>query len=176
MNRIILRSAETFFIIALWSACAVAGDSSSDTPVFKDKNLEKVARRFVFEKRDNDKPIVQADVVNLSTIQGGGMEITDLSGLDQCVNLASLDLARNKIKDLAPRTRQFAIVGDVGVHQKCGDAFWQQVSAGMTGLLKQGRFTEAVLDAIQKVGDVLARHFPRGSDGQNELPDGIVRD
>ncbi len=76
---------------------------------------------------------------------------------------------------LAPRSRQFAIVGDVGVHQKCGDAFWQQVSAGMTGLLKQGRFTEAVLDAIQKVGDVLARHFPRGSDDQNELPDGIVR-
>src|SRR5438105_12124108 len=77
---------------------------------------------------------------------------------------------------LAPRSRQFAIVGDVGVHEKCGDAFWQQVSAGMTSLLKHGRFTEAVLDAIQKVGDVLARHFPRGSDGQNELPDGIVRD
>jgi len=40
-----------------------------EPPVFKDKNLEKVVRRFVFEKRDNDKPIVQADVVNLSTIQ-----------------------------------------------------------------------------------------------------------
>jgi len=77
---------------------------------------------------------------------------------------------------LAPRSRQFAIVGDVGVHQKCGDAFWQQVSARMTSLLKHGRFTEAVLDAIQKVGDVLARHFPRGSDDRNELPDGIVRD
>jgi len=77
---------------------------------------------------------------------------------------------------LVPRTRQFAIVGDQGVHEKCGDAFWQQVSAGMTELLKQGRLTEAILDAIQKVGDVLARHFPRGSDDQNELPDRIVRD
>src|SRR6266496_4344602 len=76
---------------------------------------------------------------------------------------------------LVPRTRQFAIVGDAGVNQKCGDAFWQEVSAGMTGLLKQGRFTEAVLDAIQKAGDVLTRHFPRDSDDQNELPDGIVR-
>ena len=77
---------------------------------------------------------------------------------------------------LVPRTRQFAIVGDQGVHEKCGDAFWQQVSAGMTELLKQGRLTEAILDAIQKVGDVLARNFPRGSDDQNELPDRIVRD
>ena len=77
---------------------------------------------------------------------------------------------------LVPRTCQFAIVGDRGVHEKCGDAFWREVTAGMSDLLKQGRFTDAILDAIQKVGDVLARHFPRDTDDQNELPDQIVRD
>lgn len=77
---------------------------------------------------------------------------------------------------LVPRTRQFAIVGDAGVHEKCGDAFWQQVGARMSDLLKQGRFTEAIIEAIQKVGETLARHFPRGSDDQNELPDQMVRD
>src|SRR5206468_12083215 len=102
MNRIILRSARIFFFLVLWSAPALLGDSTSDTPVFKDKNLEKAARRFVFEKRDNDQPIVEADVANLSTIQGVGMEITDLSGLEKCVNLASLDLSKNRIRDLTP--------------------------------------------------------------------------
>jgi len=77
---------------------------------------------------------------------------------------------------LVPRTRQFGIVGDQGVHEKCGDAFWQEVTARMTDLLKQGRFTDAILNAIQKVGDVLARNFPRDSEDQNELPDQIVRD
>jgi uncharacterized membrane protein len=77
---------------------------------------------------------------------------------------------------LVPLTRQFAIVGDAGVHQKCGDAFWQQVSAGMVGLLKQGRFTEAILEAIQMIGDILAGHFPRDPNDRNELPDRIVRD
>src|SRR6266542_618945 len=77
---------------------------------------------------------------------------------------------------LVPRTRQFAVIGDVGIHQQCGDAFWREVTAGMSDLLKQGRFTHAILDAIQKVGDVLARNFPRDSDDQNELPDRIVRD
>ena len=77
---------------------------------------------------------------------------------------------------LVPLTRQFAIVGDAGVHEKCGDAFWQQVSAGMAGLLKQGRFTEAIIEAIQMIGDTLARHFPRDPDDRNELPDRIVRD
>ena len=77
---------------------------------------------------------------------------------------------------LVPLTRQFAVVGDAGVHEKCGDTFWQQVSAGMVGLLKQGRFTEAILAAIQMIGDILARHFPRDPDDRNELPDRIVRD
>ena len=77
---------------------------------------------------------------------------------------------------LVPHTGQFAIVGDRGIHEKCGDAFWQEVTARMSDLLKQGRFTDAILDAIQKVGDVLARHFPRDSDDQNEMPDQIVRD
>src|SRR5438034_10406372 len=87
---------------SLSSAPSVSAEAPSDAPVFKDKNLEKAVRRFVFEKRDNDKPIVEADVANLSTIQGVGMEITDLSGLDRCVNLASLDLSKNRIKDLSP--------------------------------------------------------------------------
>lgn len=77
---------------------------------------------------------------------------------------------------IAPRTRQFAIVGDAGVHEKCGDAFWREVSASMTDLLKEGRFTDALVGAIQKVGDLLARHFPRDSNDQNELPDRIVRE
>jgi uncharacterized membrane protein len=77
---------------------------------------------------------------------------------------------------LVPHTRQFAIVGDQGVHEKCGDAFWREVAAGMSDLLRQGRFTDAILDAIQKIGEVLARHFPRDSDDQNEMPDQIVRD
>src|SRR5437667_11739292 len=87
---------------SLSSAPSVSAESSSDAPVFKDKNLEKAVRKFVFEKRDNDKPIIEADVANLSTIQGSGMDITDLSGLEKCLNLASLDVPKNKIKDLTP--------------------------------------------------------------------------
>jgi uncharacterized membrane protein len=76
----------------------------------------------------------------------------------------------------APATRQFAIVGDAGVHEKCGEAFWQTVSNVMTDHLKQGHFTEAILDAVGRVGDLLAQHFPRESDDQNELPNAIARD
>src|SRR5437868_8433013 len=71
-------------------------------PLFVDKNLEKAVRKHVFEKRDNDKPLVEADISSLSTIKADGMGITNLAGLEKCVSLASLELAKNKLKDLAP--------------------------------------------------------------------------
>ena len=77
---------------------------------------------------------------------------------------------------LAPRSRQFAIVGDSGVHEKCGDNFWREVSATMEQRLREGQFTEAVLAAVEKVGALLAAQFPRRPEDTNELPDGIVRD
>src|SRR5882757_7591491 len=48
----------------------------------------------------------------------------------------------------APRTRQFAIWGDVGVHEKCGLELWAGIITQMTPLLKSGRFTEAVTEAV----------------------------
>src|SRR5580765_3363659 len=87
---------------SLSSAPSFSAESSSDAPVFKDRNLEKAVRKFVFDKRDNDKPVTESDVANLSTIQGVGMDIADLSGLEKCLNLASLDLPKNKIKDVTP--------------------------------------------------------------------------
>ena len=76
----------------------------------------------------------------------------------------------------APLTRQFAIVGDTGIHQKCGDDFWQGISTAMSAQLKQGKFTEAIVDAIQKTGALLAQHFPRDPDDRNELPNEVERD
>ena len=75
---------------------------------------------------------------------------------------------------LAPRSRQFAIVGDSGVHEKCGDAFWQEVSARLSTALKQGDYTAALIQTVQQVGALLATHFPPVAGDGNELPDAII--
>src|SRR5579859_3772498 len=61
---------------------------------------------------------------------------------------------------VAPRARKFAIIGDAGVHARCGDEFWTQVAAEMTGHFKKENFTAGLLHAIQKAGELLAEHFP----------------
>ena len=94
-------------VALLATASAVAQETKTEPakpepPIFPDKNLEAAVRKFVFEKRDNDKPLVEADLANLSTIQANGKGIKDLSGLEKCQSLASLDLAENLVTDLTP--------------------------------------------------------------------------
>lgn len=61
---------------------------------------------------------------------------------------------------VAPRSHNFAIVGDVGVHAKCGDQFWNEIVEAMGHRLKRGEFTAALLYGIERAGALLADHFP----------------
>jgi uncharacterized membrane protein len=77
---------------------------------------------------------------------------------------------------IVPRTRQFAVLGDLGVHQKCGDAFWKEIASAMSGRLKQGQFTEGIVEAIHRLGSVLQQYFPASRGDTNELPNEIAGD
>ena len=75
-----------------------------------------------------------------------------------------------------PRTRQFAVWGDGAVHARCGDDFWKGMVGEMTSLLKEGGFTDAVVLAVTRVGEVLARHFPPEPVDRDELSNRVARD
>jgi uncharacterized membrane protein len=76
----------------------------------------------------------------------------------------------------APRSHQFAVIGDKGVHEKFGDALWHQLASVIGDKLRAGRFTEAVVAGIGMAGELLAQHFPRRSDDRNELPNQVDRE
>jgi uncharacterized membrane protein len=75
----------------------------------------------------------------------------------------------------APLTQKFAVIGDTGIHAKCGQSFWDEVAADIRVHLREQHFTDAVVSAVRKVGQLLAQHFPSRPDDQNELPDTIER-
>lgn len=76
---------------------------------------------------------------------------------------------------LVPRTRSFAIVGDTAVHEKCGDTFWENVSVQLSEDIRQMPMTDALVRAVQTVGELLAQHFPASRSDTNELPNRIER-
>ena len=73
-----------------------------------------------------------------------------------------------------PRARKFAVVGDEGIHQKCGDEFWRQLVERMRGHFQQANFTDALVEAIEEAGRLLTTHFPKTGPLKNELPDEIL--
>ncbi len=77
---------------------------------------------------------------------------------------------------LAPGTRKFAVIGDSGVHARCGDAFWEELARSMTDHFRKSEFTEGIVQGINRAGELLAKHFPRRSDDDNELPDRVEHD
>ncbi len=77
---------------------------------------------------------------------------------------------------VAPRSHTFAVIGDEGVHKRCGDPFWTELAGEMSGHFKQGHFNQGLLHAIDKAGKLLAQHFPRRPDDTNELPDEVETD
>jgi uncharacterized membrane protein len=77
---------------------------------------------------------------------------------------------------IAPNLRQFQILGDTGVHEKCGDDFWKETAGEMEADFRRGAFTDGILRGVEKVGRVLAEHFPREAGDTNELPDEVTED
>jgi uncharacterized membrane protein len=74
---------------------------------------------------------------------------------------------------VAPRSRNFAVIGDRGIHEKCGESFWRTTTEGVAGYFKRDDCLGGILHAIEKAGEELARHFPRRANDRNELPDGV---
>ncbi|HJT79894.1 MAG TPA: TPM domain-containing protein [Chthoniobacterales bacterium] len=72
---------------------------------------------------------------------------------------------------VAPRMQQFAVLGDQGIHQRCGDDLWQRVVDKMSVHFKESHYTDALVEAISDLGEVLAQQFPRQAGDVNELPD-----
>jgi uncharacterized membrane protein len=77
---------------------------------------------------------------------------------------------------IAPNLRRFQILGDTGVHEKCGDDFWKETAGEMEEHFRRGAFTDGILRGVEKVGRVLAEHFPREAGDTNELPDEVTED
>ena len=93
-------------MILILSNLAACGSPAVGTPSkqnmvvsFPDKNLETVVREAI-NKLSGD--IRASDLQLLTSLTAREKNIVDLTGLENCVNLVSLDLGSNIIKDIRP--------------------------------------------------------------------------
>jgi uncharacterized membrane protein len=77
------------------------------------------------------------------------------------VGMAKAEKRNGILIFVAPRSRNFAVIGDAGIHEKCGDAAWAGIASSMSERFRSGDFTEGIIHGIERAGELLARAFPR---------------
>ena len=157
---------------------------SSRAPPYEDDSKNMKAQEFLTQLQHND---ILAAIRQAEGRTSGQIRVLishkKLTDPMMAAQKAFLRLGMTKTKEkngvlifVAPRSKNFAIIGDQGVHSRCGDAFWQEVRDEMVAHFRKTEFTQAILHGIRKAGELLAQHFPGRSDDRNELSDEVAGD
>jgi len=70
--------------------------------------------------------------------------------------------------------RRAEIIADESIASKVPPEVWGDALSAMLTDLKQDRMADGLIAAIERVGTVLAEHFPREENDVNELPDRLI--
>ena len=71
--------------------------------------------------------------------------------------------------------RHVEIIADDGIQAHLqGNALWEGIVEGFVAQVKRGGVADGFVAAIGACADIMAEHFPRGSDDENELPDHLI--
>jgi uncharacterized membrane protein len=75
---------------------------------------------------------------------------------------------------VVPSRRKFVVLGDRGIHERVGQAFWNSVAAAIAERFRDGDFTGGLVQAIEVIGEQLSTHFPYDpSTDRDELSDDV---
>jgi putative membrane protein len=75
---------------------------------------------------------------------------------------------------LSMAERRAEIVADEAILKVTDETTWGEAMAELLGEVKAGRIGAGMVAAIERVGAVLAEHFPRSATDTNEIPDKLI--
>jgi putative membrane protein len=75
---------------------------------------------------------------------------------------------------LSMAERRAEIVADQAILAVTDDHTWGEAMHALIAEVREGRAGDGIVAAIERVGSVLAEHFPRSADDINEIPDKLI--
>jgi putative membrane protein len=70
--------------------------------------------------------------------------------------------------------RRAEIIADEAMLKLTDDHSWGEAMHALIEQVREGRPGDGIVAAIERVGAVLAEHFPRSADDRNEIPDRLI--
>lgn len=70
--------------------------------------------------------------------------------------------------------RKFYILADEGINSKVEQNTWDKLRDEIQIKFREGKFSDGIIYCIERVGEILKKHFPIKPDDTNELSNKIV--
>ena len=70
--------------------------------------------------------------------------------------------------------RRAEIIGDEAITKVTTPETWGEAMAALLVEVREGRVGDGIVAAVERVGTVLAEHFPRSEGDINEIPDKLI--
>jgi putative membrane protein len=75
---------------------------------------------------------------------------------------------------LSMAERRAEIVADEAIVKVTDDHTWGEAMSALLVEVREGRYGDGIVAAIERVGAVLSEHFPRSATDTNEIPDKLI--
>src|SRR6476660_8477307 len=75
---------------------------------------------------------------------------------------------------LSMAERRAEIVADEAILKVTDEHTWGEAMTALIAEVREGRPADGIVAAIERVGTVLAEHFPRSAEDTNEIPDKLI--
>lgn len=125
----------------------------------KIKEMEKITRG---EIRVAIKPVKPSGGKSKSPEELAHDEFTKL-GMTETVNKTGILIY------IILAERQFYIMADSGINEKVEQSTWDEVRDEMQSKFRVGHFDEGITHGVERVGNILSKHFPTDDANFNEL-------
>lgn len=75
---------------------------------------------------------------------------------------------------IAVKDRKFAVIGDLAIHNKVDNNFWNNITQQLHSQFLEKKYSEGIINAIETIGKTLVKYFPDVDElDRNELQNDI---
>jgi uncharacterized membrane protein len=114
--------------------------------------------------------------VHYTTKKSKSLLLNDAQQTFEALKMHETELRNGILIFLRLKTKEVAILGDIGIHKHVGNEFWEAVKEEIIATIKSSNITQGIIKGIELSGKQLSIHFPPNGLNPNELSDEITHD
>lgn len=139
--------------------------------------VEKIEASLIVDAIKEAEINTSAEIrVHYTTKKSKSLLLNDAQQTFEALKMHETELRNGILIYLRLKSKEVAILGDIGIHQHVGNEFWEAVKEEIISTIKSSNITQGIIKGIELSGKQLSIHFPPNGLNPNELSDEITHD